>query len=196
MIDWLPRDFYLSEDVVTLARLFLGNVLVTEIEPGRVTAGIITETEAYKGPEDRASHGWNNRRTKRTETMFKPGGVGYVYLCYGIHHLFNIVTGPVNMPHAVLIRAIHPLEGIGIMEKRRKKKSTDKGFSSGPGGVSKALGITTGLDGISLLTKTIHLEDRGIDLSESHIIAGPRIGIDYAGEDAKQPWRFRLQTKR
>jgi DNA-3-methyladenine glycosylase len=194
MNDWLPRDFYLNEDVVTLARSFLGKVLVTEMETGRLTAGIITETEAYKGPEDRASHAWNNRRTQRTETMYKSGGVGYIYLCYGMHHLFNIVTGPENLPHAVLIRAILPVEGIDIMENRRKKKSKDKGFSTGPGSVSKALGITTAIDGISLLTKTIHVEDRGIELTGNNIIAGPRVGIDYAGEDAKLPWRFRLQS--
>jgi DNA-3-methyladenine glycosylase len=160
---------------------------------GKITAGIITETEAYNGVDDRACHAFGGRRTARTEIMFGDGGHAYVYLCYGIHHLFNIVTSVRNDPKAVLIRAIKPVEGIPAILKRRNAKDLSANLCVGPGKVSQALGIETSLTGISLTSNKIFLRDDGIKIAKSKIIAGPRIGVDYAGEDAKLPYRFRVE---
>ena len=187
----LPTSFYLNHDVVTLAKTLLGKVLVTEIE-GIRTSGIITETEAYRGPEDRASHAFGGRRTARTETMYLPGGHAYIYLCYGIHHLFNVVTGPADVPHAVLVRAIEPIEGIEEMLRRRGIAVPGPRLTTGPGSMSKALGLSTSLDREPLTGSVVWFEDRGIVLPVERIKAGPRIGVDYAGPDAELPWRFRV----
>jgi DNA-3-methyladenine glycosylase len=183
----LRRSFYLDDDVVAIARDLLGKVLVTRLD-GRRTTGIITETEAYAGIHDRASHAWNGRRTARTEVMYAKGGTAYVYLCYGIHHLFNVVTNVEGVPHAVLVRAVHPLEGIDIMRERRQGRLV----TNGPGTVSSALGIRTTHTGTDLLGDTIWIEDHGIAVPRKHIIVGPRIGVDYAGSDALLPYRFRV----
>ncbi|MFL5763002.1 MAG: DNA-3-methyladenine glycosylase [Bacteroidia bacterium] len=197
----LDKDFYLSEDVVALSKDLLGKYLCTKIN-GKLTAGIITETEAYAGEIDKASHAFGNRRTKRTEIMFADGGVSYVYLCYGIHHLFNIVTNFKDVPHAILIRAIKPVTGIKTMLERRNiepqkdlKGQIDRDYkkiSGGPGTVTQALGITTAYSGIDLTGNKIWIEDRGLKVNKKDIIAGPRVGVDYAGEDAKLPYRFIL----
>ena len=192
----LPPSFYLRTDVVQVARDLLGKILVTEFD-GRRTAGIITETEAYRAPEDRASHAYNNRRTARTEVMFAEGGHAYVYLCYGIHHLFNVVTATKDTAHAVLIRAIEPLEGLEWMQERRLiKNKMSPALTTGPGALSQALGLSTRWTGQSLLLpdSPVWLEDRGILVSEEAIAAGKRIGVDYAGECAEWPWRFWLRT--
>jgi DNA-3-methyladenine glycosylase len=185
----LKKDFYLRDDVVQISKDLLGKYLFTKFD-GKLTAGIITETEAYAGVTDRASHAYNNRRTKRTEIMFSEGGTAYVYLCYGIHHLFNVVTGKKDNPHAVLIRAIKPVIGISTILKRRFKSKTDKNIAGGPGTVSQALGIKTEHSGLSLLGNKIWIEDKGIKIKEKDIIVGARVGVDYAGEDAKLPYRF------
>lgn len=185
----LSRDFYLQDDVVALARTLIGKVLFTYID-GRLTAGIITETEAYAGVVDKASHAYGGRRTNRTETMYAQGGTGYVYLCYGIHHLFNVVTNVEGTPHAVLIRGVKPLEGIDIIRERRKFPKNDKLLSAGPGTVSQALGILTKHDRTDLLGNTIWIEDHGIVVPNDKVKITPRIGVDYAGEDAKLPYRF------
>lgn len=196
----LEKDFYLSEDVVQIARDLLGKYLCTKIE-GKLTSGIITETEAYAGEIDKASHAFGNRRTNRTEIMFADGGVSYVYLCYGIHHLFNVVTNYKDTPHAVLIRAIKPVDGIETILKRRNilTKENVKDFLSkdkknkiagGPGTVSQALGIKTKHTGLDLTGNVIWIEDRGLKINKKDIIAGPRVGVDYAGEHAKWPYRF------
>lgn len=192
----LPLDFYTRTDVVQIARDLLGKVLVTRFEDV-VTSGIITETEAYRAPDDRASHAFGNRRTARTEVMFQEGGRAYVYLCYGIHHLFNVVTAPAETAHAVLIRAIAPLEGLPHMHRRRKRperpdQKPDKALSTGPGALAQAMGLTTSHTGQSLLTTDtpVWMEDRGIIVGSDEIVAGPRIGVDYAGECAAWPWRF------
>lgn len=185
----LSRDFYLQDDVVALARTLIGKVLFTYID-GRLTAGIITETEAYAGVVDKASHAYGGRRTNRTETMYAQGGTGYVYLCYGIHHLFNIVTNVEGTPHAVLIRGVKPLKGIDIIRERRKFPKNDKLLSAGPGTVSQALGILTKHDHTDLLGNTIWIEDHGIVVPNDKVKITPRIGVDYAGEDAKLPYRF------
>lgn len=185
----LKKDFYLRDDVVQISKELLGKYLYTKLD-GKLTGGIITETEAYAGAIDRASHAYGNRRTKRTEIMFAEGGTAYVYLCYGIHHLFNVVTGKKDNPHAVLIRAVKPIAGISTILRRRFKSKIDKTISGGPGTVSQALGIKTIHSGLSLLGTKIWIEDKGIKINRKEIIAGPRVGVDYAGEDALLPYRF------
>ncbi len=189
----LGQDFYSNEDVLAISQQLLGKVLVTNID-NYLTSGIIVETEAYNGVSDKASHAYNNRRTNRTETMYHKGGVAYVYLCYGIHHLFNVVTGCKDVPQAVLVRAIEPLDGISIMLKRRKKQASHK-LTAGPGIMTAALGITKQLDGQRLnRTTPIWVEDRGMIVASSDILASPRIGIDYAAEHKDLPWRFQLKN--
>lgn len=188
----ISSSFYNREDVVSLARELIGKRLCTFVDK-QYTSGIITETEAYAGVTDKASHAFGGRFTERTKTMFEKGGTSYVYLCYGIHHLFNIVTNKQGTPHAILIRGIFPEEGIEIMLQRRGKIRADKTLAAGPGTVSQALGIKTKHSGISLLEQTIWLEETNIRVPEELISVGPRIGVDYAGEDAKLPYRFLLK---
>lgn len=188
----LSRSFYLNPDVVQLAKLLIGKRLVTLIE-GNMTAGIITETEAYAGTTDRASHAFGNRHTMRTSTMYRQGGTAYIYLCYGLHSLFNVVTNQNGIPHAVLIRSILPEAGIDVMMKRRKNFDLKPKLTCGPGSMSRALGITTKLNGIDLTGNIIWIEDpRGSNSSKPSIISSTRIGVDYAGTDAELPWRFLL----
>ena len=185
----LPKEFYLNKDVVGMARRLLGMKLVTNMD-GVITSGIITETEAYRGETDRASHAFGGRRTTRTEVMYAEGGTAYVYLCYGIHSLFNVVTNVAGVPHAVLIRSILPDSGIRDMELRRGISSKRKSFSSGPGIVTRALGIHFSHTGLPLTGDTIWLEDAGVRVPPSKVQTGPRIGVDYAGKDALLPYRF------
>ena len=185
----LNKDFYLRTDVVQISKDLLGKYLFTKID-NKITAGIITETEAYAGITDKASHAYNNRRTARTEIMFAKGGISYVYLCYGIHHLFNVVTNVEDVPHAVLIRAVKPIEGIEAILKRRNSTEIHSRISGGPGTVSQALGIKTLHTGLDLTGTKIWIEDKGIKVNEKDIFKGTRIGVDYAGEDAKLPYRF------
>lgn len=187
----LPRSFYTDTDVVQLSRRLLGQYLVTRFE-SKLSAGRIVETEAYRGPDDRASHAWNNRRTARTEYMFHRGGTAYVYLCYGIHHLFNVVTGEEDVPHAVLIRALQPVHGLDLMLQRRGLEKPSGRLSAGPGTLSQALGICTRHTGLDLCAadSPIWLSSAEEMPDASEIKATPRIGIDYAGEWAKKPWRF------
>lgn len=189
----LPDHFYTRENVIQISKDLLGKFLMTRIEGEIVTGGMIVETEAYAGATDRASHAYGNRRTNRTETMFSQGGISYVYLCYGIHNLFNIVTNQSEIPHAVLIRAIEPTLGIDLMIQRRKKKKLDFTLTSGPGSLSEALGITRNQNSVSLLDDEIWVEDHGISFPENKIIASPRVGVGYAKEDALLPWRFRIK---
>lgn len=184
----LKLEFYLSDDVVAIARALLGKRLYTNID-GQVTGGLITETEAYAGPNDRASHAYNNRRTARTEVMFHQGGIAYVYLCYGIHHLLNVVTNREGIPHAVLIRGIFPTVGIETMLKRRNKDKLDHRLTSGPGSVCQALGINMQQNGTRFDSGSLWIEE-GVQLASCQIETSARIGIDYAGEDALLPWRF------
>jgi DNA-3-methyladenine glycosylase len=189
----LAAGFFLRDDVVKISRELLGKVLCTRID-GQLTQAIITETEAYAGITDKASHAYGDRRTKRTEPMYQSGGIAYVYLCYGIHHLFNVVTNVKDIPHAVLIRAGRPLVGIDTMLMRRNKMPPVGDLLGGPGLVAQALGITTLLTGISLLEDQIWIEDQQIEVPNSKVSAGPRIGVDYAAEDALRPYRFRALT--
>ena len=189
----LLADFYQREDVLTISQDLLGKILCTQID-GNLTTGMIVETEAYAGTTDRASHAYGGRRTNRTEIMYAPGGRAYVYLCYGIHHLFNVVTNVKDIPHAVLIRAIEPLEGIDLMLQRRNMKKLLPRLTSGPGILSKALGISILNSGNSLFDKHIWIENRGANnpLNNIKIISSPRVGIKYAGKDANNPWRLRI----
>ena len=187
----LPADFYSSEDVVGISRALLGKVLCTSFR-GVNAGAVITETEAYAGQSDRASHAWAGRRTGRTEPMYAAGGIAYVYLCYGIHHLFNVVTGPEGVPHAVLVRAGVPLEGLPAMLRRRGKRSVDAALLGGPGSLAQALGIHTRHSGASLQGPGIWIEDRGFEFRADAISSGPRVGVDYAGDDALLPYRFRI----
>ncbi len=190
----LSKDFYLRDDVIQIAKELLGKFIVTNIN-GELTAGMITETEAYRGRDDKASHAYNNRITKRTATMFREGGCAYVYLCYGIHHLFNVVTGPEGVANAVLIRAIEPADNIPVIQQRRNIDKIKPQLTAGPGVMSMALGIRTDLDGEDLLNTNapVWIEDRGIEFQEKEIRTTTRIGVDYAEECALWPWRFYLK---
>lgn len=185
----VKKSYFLEEDVVSLAQDMLGKVLVTKFN-NKLTAGIITETEAYDGVNDKACHAYGGKRTARTEVMYAQGGISYVYLCYGMHHLFNIVTGSKDVPQAVLIRAIQPLKGIEEILKRRNATKLSANLCVGPGKITKALGITTQHNAFDLTKGKIWLEDENVQLKKSQILKGPRIGVDYAGEDAKLPYRF------
>ncbi len=185
----LPVSFYRRENVVEIAKELLGKILGTNYN-GIVTSGRIVEVEAYNGIVDKASHAFGGRRTNRNEIMYANGGVAYVYLCYGIHHLFNVVTHTKETPHAILIRALEPVKGIDEMLKRVGKKKLDNTLTRGPGNISKALGITTEHSGISLLGKELFIVDDGFEYTQKEIAASPRIGVDYAGNDALLPYRF------
>lgn len=185
----LTKSYYQQEDVVALSKDLLGKVIYTRFD-GVLTSGIITETEAYAGITDKASHAYGGRRTKRTETMFARGGLAYVYLCYGIHHLFNVVTNQKDAPHAVLIRGMLPMDGMETILERRNKTKLDKKTAAGPGTLSQALGIRTKHNGLDLAGNTIWIEDEGIQPKENQVKITPRIGIDYADEDAQLPYRF------
>jgi DNA-3-methyladenine glycosylase len=185
----LGIEFYRRQDVVKIAKELLGKILVTNWK-GIITSGRIVETEAYAGIIDKASHASGGRRTARNEIMYGDGGYSYVYLCYGIHHLFNVVTNSTNKPHAILIRALDPLEGIEEMLLRTKKKKLDHTLTRGPGNVSRALGIVTKHSGLSLLEDEIFIADDGAKFSRKEIAASPRIGVDYAGKDALLRYRF------
>ncbi len=195
----LDRSFYLREDVVAIARELIGKYIVTLFD-GELTSGMVTETEAYAGTTDRASHAFGGRNTARTEVMYRQGGTAYVYLCYGIHSLFNIVTNCGGIPHAVLIRAIRPTEGLDVMERRMGRKAGKRSFSTGPGNVAKALGIHYSVSGVDLCASPtghkencIWMEDRGFVPAQDEILIGPRVGVAYAGADALLPYRFSLK---
>jgi DNA-3-methyladenine glycosylase len=189
----LPLAFYQRMDVLLIARELLGKLLVTNFE-GKATSGRIVETEAYNGVIDKASHAFSGRRTNRTEVMFAPGGIAYVYLCYGIHHLFNVVTNVKGTPHAVLIRGIEPVSGMNTMLERMGKSKLNNTVGKGPGNVSKALGIQTSHTGFSLQGDDIFIADDGFILDSSEVGASPRIGVDYAGDDAKLNYRFYVKA--
>jgi DNA-3-methyladenine glycosylase len=184
----LPREFYTRPDVLEVARDLLGKKLVVPNRSGARVAGIIVEAEAYRGPADRASHAYNGRRTGRTETMYGIGGMAYVYFVYGMYNQFNVVTNVEDVPHAVLVRAVEPVEGLDIIRRRRRGRSEYE-LTSGPGRLCLALGIDRTLDKADLLGERIWIEE-GAAVSPREIARGPRVGIDYAEEWAAKPWRF------
>ena len=191
----LKREFYERDDVVLIAKELLGKKLVSTVDDTLV-AGYITEVEAYSGRNDKACHANNGKRTARTEVMFGSAGHAYVYLCYGIHHMLNVVCNVKGQADAVLIRAMEPTDGIEMIYQRREKKHLDRTLSCGPGNVGQALGINASShNGIDLLGNLLWIEE-GKCYDNDEIVATPRIGVDYAEEDALKPWRFYLkQTK-
>jgi DNA-3-methyladenine glycosylase len=194
----LKIEFYQRPNVVQIAKELLGKILVTKWNgPDGYqdeTSGRIVEVEAYNGAIDKASHASGGRRTNRNEIMYGDGGFAYVYLCYGIHHLFNVVTNKKETPHAILIRALDPLKGIDVMLERTGKEKLDNTLTKGPGNVSKALGISFKQhSGHSLLSKDLFIAEDDFVLNKKEIGASPRIGVDYAGEDARLPYRFYIK---
>jgi DNA-3-methyladenine glycosylase len=186
----LPSSFYLNPDVVEVAKLLLGKYLCTKFE-NQLTIGKIVETEAYCGAKDKACHAYYGK-TKRNQIMFAEGGVAYVYLCYGIHHLFNVVTNQAGHADAVLIRGIEPIEGIEFMLQRRNMNQLSYHLTAGPGALAKALGITTIHYATDLQGDSIWLADGGEPINHQKITASTRVGVAYAEEDALLPWRFRI----
>lgn len=191
----LKPEYYLNHDVIFLAKDLLGKILFTE-KNGEITAGVITETEAYLGEDDKASHAYGGRRTLRTEAMYLPGGFCYVYLCYGIHHLLNIVISQKNDPKSILIRSVEPYLGLPVMERRRNMTASSKAISSGPGSVCKALGIDMTFNKKSLTGERIWIEESESSYNAEDIATTPRIGVDYAGEHAQMSLRFYLRNNR
>lgn len=185
----LPESYYHNPDAVALSRDLIGKYLFTCID-GELTGGYIVETEAYTGLNDKAAHSYGGKVTPRTKTMYMQGGVSYVYLCYGIHEMFNIVVAEEGQPHAILIRAVQPTEGLDIMMRRRNLDTPKPNITKGPGSVAKALGISRKINAMSLQSDVIWVEDRGLTFPDEEVAAGPRIGVDYAGEDALLPYRF------
>jgi len=183
-----------STDVEYIAQRLLGSTIITEID-GMIASAVIVETEAYKAPDDKGSHAYGNKRTARTNTLFENPGTAYVYLCYGIHHLFNIVSGPEGVAHATLIRAVEPIEGIDTMMRRRGQSKEGKNISNGPGKLSQALGIDRTYNGCDLLSgdSLIQIKLPDTPIATKDIIKSPRVGIAYAEECALWPWRFRIK---
>ena len=179
---------YLNSNVVDVARQLLGKVLCTRFD-GVLTRGKIVETEAYCGNNDKACHANNQKMTKRNKVMFSAGGSAYVYLCYGIHHLFNVVTNVEGQADAVLIRAIEPIEGIETMMTRRNLSIKGKRISGGPAMLTQSLGINTFHNGTVLNGASIWIKDV-LPIDEEYIASATRIGVEYAEEDALKPWRF------
>lgn len=190
----ISSSFFEGTDVVYIAERLIGFEIETTFEDV-ITRGIISETEAYRAPEDKASHAYNGRRTARTETMYGPSGLAYVYLCYGIHHLFNIVTGPADTPHAVLIRGVIPTVGIETMKRRRSMSKTNQ-LTNGPGKWTQAFGITTAHNGTDLVSdeNKISLHAPSVRINENDIQASARVGIGYAEEWIDKPWRFSIRA--
>jgi DNA-3-methyladenine glycosylase len=192
----LPQSYYLQDDVVGIARDLLGKKIVS-VMGGELTSGIITETEAYRGHDDKACHAHLGRFTERTKIMYEEGGVAYVYLCYGIHHLFNVITNSKDRADAVLIRAVEPLAGIEVMLERRSKEKLDKTLTSGPGNFTKAFGLDRSHYGADLTGDQVWIEeDKSVALKAEDLTVSKRIGIDYAEEDKELPWRFYLNSSK
>lgn len=185
----IQREFYLRDDTLQIAQDLLGKKLVVPTADDERVAGMIVETEAYLGAIDKAAHSYKNRRTTRTETMFALGGHSYIFFVYGIYFQFNVVVGKIDVPHAILIRAVEPVENIEIMRERRGAKMSDANLTSGPGKLCIALGIDKTFNGVDLLGDKVWLEDFRT-FSDKEISIGRRIGIDYAEEFAEKPWRF------
>ena len=188
----LDREFYLGDDVTQIARDLLGKNLIVR-SAGDISGGMIVETEAYCGAVDRASHAFKNKMTGRTKVMFEKGGMAYVYLCYGIHHLFNIVTNAEGSPDAVLVRAVQPLNALSSVMLSGKALRESTTSTNGPGKLTRALGIDIGNNGMDLTGDNIWIEDSGYQVASSQIILTKRVGVGYAGDDADLPWRFYIK---
>jgi DNA-3-methyladenine glycosylase len=191
----LPLSFYQQKDVSQVAKQLLGKFLFTKIDD-ELLGGMIVETEGYGGIHDKASHAFQNRYTERTKPLYENGGIAYVYLCYGMHYLLNVVTNKKDIPHAVLIRAIEPTHGIEAMLRRKNKTKLDKTLTSGPGALCKALGITLKHNRLKFTSSIMWIEDKKIDIKEENIVKSPRVGVAYAKEDALLPLRFRIENNK
>ncbi len=189
----LNKSFYCSNNILDIAQSLLGKILYTNFS-NKLTGGMIVEVEAYLGATDKACHSYNNKRTKRTEAMFESGGISYVYLCYGMHYLFNVVVGEKNNPCAILIRAIEPIDGIKVMLKRRNFTKLKNNLTNGPGKLTQSLGITNRANQQSLIDALVWIENRNIKIMKKDILSSSRIGVDYAGQDAKLPYRFYIKN--
>ena len=185
----LDHSFYDRKNVVQIARQLLGKILVTEFDGVR-TSGRIIETEAYNGVGDRASHAFGGRRTNRSEYLYGSPGTVYMYICYGMHHLFNVVTNKKDTPHAVLIRALEPMDGVNYMLKRVGKPTPDYTLTKGPGNLARALGLSKIHTGCNLFSEEIFIEDDGLRYKKDEIAVSKRIGVEYAAEDAELLYRF------
>jgi len=197
MLTVLGLSFYKRKDVVLIARELLGKVLVSCID-GQTCSGRIVETEAYVAITDRASHSFGGRRTARNEHMYHAAGTAYVYICYGIHPMFNVVTNDRDIPDAVLIRALEPLDGLPVMAKRSGKAEADRTITSGPGNLARAMGFSKVHSGLSLLGKDVYLlSDSRFVVDQSDIGISGRIGVEGAGAHAAaQPYRFYIRGNR
>lgn len=191
----LPLQFYRRTDVTGIARDLIGKIIVTKIN-GIITSGRIVETEAYTGLTDKASHSFGGKRTARNEHMYAAAGIAYVYICYGMHHLFNVVTNKKGIPDAVLIRAVEPIAGIDAMLKRTGKKELDNTLTKGPGNAAKALGISKIHSGVNLLESEIYIAADDFSVAADLIGASKRIGVESAGAAAHYPYRFYLKGNR
>ncbi len=192
----LPKKFYETTDVVQIAKNLLGKQLISHCG-GETTTGIIVETEAYKAPEDLASHARGNKRTPRNQTMYSPAGNSYVYICYGIHNLFNVVTGPENIAHAVLIRAVQPLSGQDVMVERRNMSRPKYEMMNGPGKFTVAMGITKDHDEVLLYDNSSPIQIAENDFKVQEIISGPRVGMSSLTKECGHwPWRFRVKNNK
>lgn len=189
------QSFYQRDDILQIAQDLLGSLITTRINK-RECSAMIVETEAYKAPDDKGSHAYGNRRTKRTEVMFGEGGRAYVYLCYGLHQMFNVVSGPMGLAHAILVRAAEPVDGIAAMQERRNIGDQNQ-LTNGPGKLCQAMGITREHNGSILFDKSSDITISEFKLVQGEeIISGPRVGIAYAEECAHLPWRFRVKNNR
>ena len=186
----LSLQFYERQDVIRIAKELIGKIIVTKFD-GITTSARIVETEAYIGLSDRASHSYGGRRTARNEHMYAHAGTAYVYICYGMHHLFNVVTNKKDIPDAVLIRAVEPLKGIEHMLKRTGKKTLDNTLTKGPGNAAKALGISKEHSGSNLHKGEISIIEDRYRVDDSMIGISGRIGVEGAGKEAaSMPYRF------
>ncbi|MHB1176940.1 MAG: DNA-3-methyladenine glycosylase [Daejeonella sp.] len=189
MVNKLRAEFYQRANVVSIARELLGKHVYSQVN-GEITGGIIVETEAYRGPDDMGSHAYNDKRTPRNEIMYRAGGVAYMYICYGIHDMLNIVTGSEGMSHAILIRAVEPRTGLDTMRRRRNIFDQDRRLCQGPGTLAKAMGLTKLHNGYDLQGDVIWLEDKNFNYKDEEVIASARIGMNFDGPYRTMPWRF------
>ncbi|MBK8522419.1 MAG: DNA-3-methyladenine glycosylase [Ferruginibacter sp.] len=188
----LTTQFYKRTDVLLIAKELIGKILVTDFN-GVITSGRIVETEAYIGLTDKASHSFGGKRTTRNEHMYADAGIAYVYICFGMHHLFNVVTNAANIPDAVLIRAVEPIAGIDAMLTRTGKTKLDNSLTKGPGNAAKALGISKVHSGINLRKNEIYIADDGFKITETEIGISRRIGVEGSGDAAILPYRFYIR---
>ncbi len=190
----LPLEFYRREDTLQIAKELLGRELIVRGFDDFVTGGIITEVEAYLGGQDKGCHAYGYKKTARNQVMFQAGGVAYVYFCYGMYDMFNIVTHKEGEPHAILIRSVKPTQGKKIILRRRKQSRISPMTSAGPGRLTMALAINRSHNGKSLISEDLYVLEKPA-MKDFEIVATPRIGIAYAEEDAMKPYRFYIKNE-